>query len=418
VHFPEPHHPSERTAHLIDLCTRQAVDAIESARLFVELQEADRRKDDFLATLAHELRNPLAPIRNSLHILRLSGELTPAGERVHEMMERQVNCLVRLVDDLLEVSRISRGKIELRKENIAVAAIIRQAVETSRPLIDAAGHQLAISLPTEVLTLHGDLVRLAQVVSNLLNNSARYTETGGQIWLNARRDGSEVVISVRDTGKGIPPEKLPKVFDMFLQVDPTFSHGQGGLGIGLTLVKRLTEMHGGRVEAKSHGAGHGSEFLIRLPLAASPMPTPNPLPAAAGNAEPLEQRRILVVDDNRDVADSLAMLLRCLGAEVTIAYSGKEAIESVPAFSPHVVLLDLGMPDVDGYDVARQIRQTIKNRNLRLIALTGWGQEADRRRTAEAGFDHHLVKPVDPEALEALLSDNAEPGQAEFGLTP
>lgn len=370
-----------------------------------ELQESARLKDEFLATLAHELRNPLAPLRNSLHILRLSGELTPAGERIHEMMERQVNHLVRLVDDLMEVSRISRGRIELRKDRIALAAIVRHAVETSRPLIDAAGHQLAISLPTEVVMIDGDEVRLAQVLSNLLNNAARYTEPGGQIWLNARQAGSHVMISVRDTGKGISASVLPRIFDMFMQVDPAWSQSQG-LGIGLTLVKRLTEMHGGRVEAKSAGPGHGSEFLVHLPLA-EVLSAQTLFPGSADAApSPLDRRRILVVDDNRDAADSLAMLLRCLGADVSIAYSGAASLEMLETLRPTIILLDLGMPELDGYDVARQIRQHPVHTKVRLIALTGRDQEADRRRTLEAGFDNHLVKPVDPEALETLLASD------------
>ena len=396
---------------LIDITERkqseQALQALknELAANVSDLQDSARLKDEFLATLAHELRNPLAPIRNSLHILRLSGELTPAGERIHEMMERQVNHLVHLVDDLMEVSRISRGRIELRKERIALAAIVRHAVETSRPLIDAAGHQLAISLPTEVVMLDGDEVRLAQVLSSLLNNAARYTEPGGQIWLTARRAGSHVTISVRDTGQGIRADMLPRVFDMFMQVDPR-NQCQGGLGIGLTLVKRLTEMHGGQVEAKSAGPGQGSEFLVQLPLAEVFNSHTDRPKNADRESTPLDRRRILVVDDNRDAADSLAMLLRCMGADVTVAYSGPSALKVLESLRPTIVLLDLGMPEMDGYEVAEQIRQHPISSKVRLIALTGWDQEADRRRTQEAGFDHHLVKPVDPEALEALLASD------------
>jgi PAS domain S-box-containing protein len=267
THFRQPHRPSERETRLIDLCARQAVDFIENARLYEQVRAADRRKDEFLATLAHELRNPLAPISNSLHLLRLSSELSPAVQRVREIMQRQVSHLVRLVDDLMEVSRITRGKIELRKEPVELAAIIATAVEISRPLIDAAGHQLAITLSPEPLTLEADPVRLAQVIANLLSNAAKYTEDGGQIWLSARQDGGEVVLSVRDTGVGIPADMLHRVFDMFTQVDRTLNRAQGGLGIGLTLARSFVEMHGGRMEAHSDGPGKGSEFLIRMPMA-------------------------------------------------------------------------------------------------------------------------------------------------------
>ena len=367
----------------------------------VELDRADRRKDEFLAILAHELRNPLAPIRNSLHILRLTSQHDAATERVGEMMERQVNHMVRLVDDLMEVSRITRGKIELRKELIEVAAIVRSAVETSRPLIEAAGHQLALTIPPEPLTLEGDSVRLTQVVANLLNNAAKYTDNGGQIWLTVGRDAEGVSISVRDTGTGIPPDMLPQVFDLFTQVDRQANRAQGGLGIGLTLVKSLVEMHGGSVRAHSEGTGRGSEFVVRLPLATSH-------PAGRSRAEGgsytvLAPRRVLVVDDNHDAADSLGMLLKLLGADVHIVYNGPDALEALAAYQPAVVLLDIGMPGMDGYEVARRIRQQPAARPVTLIALTGWGQEADRKRSQTAGFDYHLIKPADVSVLETIL---------------
>jgi PAS domain S-box-containing protein len=404
THTRTPHRPSDRTIHLIDLCARQAVEFIENARLYAEVQAADRSKDEFLAVLAHELRNPLAPIRNALHILRLSGELTPAGERVQEVMERQVNHLVRLVDDLMEVSRISRGKIELRKEPVELASIILSAVETSRPLIEEAGHQLAISIPPEPITLEADAVRVAQIFANLLNNAAKYTDANGQIWLTARREGGEVAVSVRDTGIGIAAEKLPQVFDMFAQIQPVGRRTSAGLGIGLTLVKRLTEMHGGRVEALSAGLGRGSEFIVRLPLlraANEPLPRE---PAKIQRAAPLAERRILVVDDNRDAADSLGIFLKFLGAKVQVAYDGTTALEMLGSFRPAIMLLDIGMPLMDGYEVARRVRQHPQGQAILLVAMTGWGQDEDRRRTTAAGFDHHLIKPVDPGTLQNLLA--------------
>jgi PAS domain S-box-containing protein len=366
------------------------------------LKEADRRKNEFLATLAHELRNPLAPIRNSLHILRLAGSDSGAAERVHEMMERQVNHMIRLVDDLLEVSRISRGKIELRKEPVELAAVVRSAVETSKPLIDAARHQLAISLPAEPLVLEADPVRLAQVLANLLNNAAKYTDEGGQIWLTGRREGAQAVVSVRDNGAGIPRDMLQKVFDLFTQVDRTYNRSQGGLGIGLTLVRNLVDKHGGSVEARSAGPGQGSEFVVRLPLAEG-RPGPQGANQRGDLPAAVAPRRILVVDDNLDAADSLAMLLKFLGADVYTVNGGPAAIEALTTYRPSVVLLDIGMPGMDGYEVARRARQHPEGRDVTLIALTGWGQEEDRRRSAEAGIDHHLVKPVELGALEALL---------------
>jgi PAS domain S-box-containing protein len=366
------------------------------------LREADCRKDEFLAILAHELRNPLAPIRNSLHILRMTSQHDQAAKRVGEMMERQVNHMVRLVDDLMEVSRITRGKIELRKEPVELAAVVRSAVETSRPLIEAAGHQLALTIPPEPLTLEGDPVRLTQVVANLLNNAAKYTDAGGQIWLTVRRDGHGVAISVRDTGTGIPPEMLARVFDLFTQVDRHAERTQGGLGIGLTLVKRLVEMHGGSVQARSEGTGRGSEFVVRLPLATTREPTSLSGPKGSASTV-LAPRRVLVVDDNHDAADSLGTLLRLLGADVHIVYSGPDALEALAAYQPAVVLLDIGMPGMDGYEVAQRIREQPAFQDVTLIALTGWGQEADRNRTQAAGFDYHLIKPADVSALETLL---------------
>ncbi len=375
-------------------------DAIHRERAERELQDADRRKDEFLAILAHELRNPLAPIRNSLHILRLTGQSDPAAERVGEMMERQVNHMVRLVDDLLEVSRITRGKIELRKEPIELAAVVRSAVETSKPLVDAAGHQLAVTIPSEPLFLLGDLVRLSQVIANLLNNAAKYTEPGGQIWLKVRREADCVSISVRDTGIGIPSDMLPRVFDLFAQIDRHVGHSQGGLGIGLTLVKSLVEMHGGAVKVQSDGPGRGSEFEVRLPLVAGPQPDAS---SVSQKGLALIPRRVLVVDDNRDAADSLSTLLKLLGADVFVAYDGPEALAILGQYKPEVVLLDIGMPGMDGHEVARRIRQQPEFQDVTLIALTGWGQQEDRHRSESAGFDFHLIKPADVNVLQSLL---------------
>jgi CheY-like chemotaxis protein len=332
----------------------------------------------------------------------LIGQPDPDATQVTELMERQVNQLVRLVDDLLEISRITRGKIELRKELVEVAALVRTAVETSRPLIEAAGHRLVLSLPPEPLTLHGDPVRLAQVFTNLLNNAAKYTDPGGQISFTIRADGRWLDASVRDTGVGIPPDMLSDVFKLFRQVDDHAGHAQGGLGIGLTLVKSLVEMHGGTVEARSAGLGQGAEFVVQLPMAHEQFSGDAPK-AAVGPSPSLVPKRVLVVDDNRDAAESLGMLLRTLGATVHIVYSGAEALESLEAHNPSVVLLDIGMPDMDGYEVARRIRQRPGFMDVTLIALTGWGQEKDRQRSRTAGFDYHLTKPANVSVLETLL---------------
>jgi signal transduction histidine kinase/ActR/RegA family two-component response regulator len=374
----------------------------ERERVEAALREADSRKDEFLATLAHELRNPLAPIRNSLHILRLCSGGEPAADQVCEVIERQVAHLVRLVDDLLEVSRITRGKVELRLEPVELAAVIRSAVEASRPVINASGHQLAISLPTEPVVLMGDSVRLTQSFINLLNNAAKYTNNGGQIWLNARTQNDRVVVSVRDTGVGIAPEMLPRIFDMFTQLDRSKRQAQGGLGIGLTLVKSLVEMHGGEVEATSPGENHGSEFVVRLPLSKR-QTVASPAKTDSQNSN-LPDRRVLVVDDNRDAAISLGRLLKLLGADVHVVHDGPAALQVLSTFRPTVVLLDIGMPGMDGYEVARRIRKHPDWGDVVLIAVTGWGQEQDRLLATQAGFDHHLLKPADAASLGDLLT--------------
>jgi len=375
----------------------------ERERAEATLKSSDRRKDEFLAILAHELRNPLAPISNALQILRINPTSHPETDELVEMMERQVNHLVRLVDDLMEVSRISRGKIELRRELVDLSAVVRSAMESSRPSIDAARQLLKASLPKTPMLLEADPVRLAQVLANLLNNAAKYTEPGGKIWLTARPEGREVTISVRDTGTGIPAHMLSKVFDPFTQVQPHAGRGRGGLGIGLTLVKNLVELHGGSVRALSDGPGKGSEFVVRLPLAAvaksSGAPETEGTPALR-----LARHRLLVVDDNRDAADSMGLLLERLGAEVQVAYAGSEALLTLETFHPIAILLDIGMPGMDGHEVARRVRQLPGHEDTTLIALTGWGQREDVIRTQMSGFDYHLIKPLDLKTLEKLLS--------------
>ncbi|HET7779851.1 MAG TPA: ATP-binding protein, partial [Rudaea sp.] len=381
-----------------DVTERQAAD--RSLREQAErLAESDRAKDEFLATLSHELRNPLAPLRNAVELLRRTREGDMRFESVHLMMERQIDHLVRLVDDLLEVSRISRGTFSLRKEQVELAAVVRSATETSEPLIRAGGHTFVLELPEEPLWLEGDLVRMAQILANLLNNAAKYTDHGGRIRLRAWRDGGLAAISVSDNGVGIAPEVMPRMFEMFSRGDRDSGRSQGGLGIGLALSRRLAQMHGGSLEARSEGPGKGSEFIARLPLSAVPEPTAPTLQAD----QRLTQMRVLVVDDNHDAGDSLAMILEVLGAEVRVARGGAEAIDLFGAYRPSVVLLDIGMPGMNGYDVARALRMGFPDHAATLVALTGWGQEDDRRRAREAGFDHHLVKPADLDVLQHLL---------------
>lgn len=382
--------------------SKVARDITQRKRAEAALREADRRKDEFLATLAHELRNPLAPIRNSLNILRMTTSNDPTAERVYEMMERQVNHMVRMVDDLMEVSRITRGLIELRKEEVDLAAIIRSAVETSQPIIEAGEHQLAITLPSEPILLKGDAVRLSQVFANLLNNAAKYTDRGGQIWLSVKQEKNEVVVTVRDTGIGISAPMLPKIFDMFMQADRSTHRSQSGLGIGLTLVKKLVELHDGSISVCSDGPGKGSEFIVRLPVDAIPKERTTK-PAVGQRGDRLPQRRVLVVDDNKDSAASMGMLLKFLGTDVQVAYDGATALAAIESYRPDVVLLDIGMPGMDGFEVARQVRQRAEFDGTMLIALTGWGQAEDRQRTQMAGFDHHLVKPADITTLQSLL---------------
>ena len=363
------------------------------------LQEADRHKDEFLATLAHELRNPMVPLRNGLHLLRLTTD-PETREQARAMMERQLGQMVRLVDDLLDISRISRNKLELRKARIELWAVVQSAVETARPQIEANGHTLTVSLPPLPVYLDADLTRLAQVFWNLLNNSAKYTESGGRISLTAEVLGSEAVVTVEDTGIGIPAEALPHLFEMFSQVDRNLERSQDGLGIGLALVKGLTESHGGTVEVRSAGVGKGSAFVVRLPVTQCGSVRAK-LSQKNGDAFG-PRRRILVVDDNRDGASSLATLLTVMGHDTRIAHDGLEGVELAEAYRPDLIVLDIGLPKLNGLDACRRIRERPWARNVVIAAATGWGQDEDRRRSEEAGFDHHLVKPVDAAALQML----------------
>jgi PAS domain S-box-containing protein len=368
------------------------------------LREADRRKDEFLAVLAHELRNPLAPISNAVQLMRRPDGRRQA-DRVVEMVGRQVRQIVTLVDDLMEVSRITRGKIDLRLERVPIAEIVQSAVETSQLAIERAGHQLAVSLPEEPLVLMADRVRLTQVFANLLNNAAKYTDAGGRIWIEVWREEGLVAASVRDTGIGIPEESLGRVFDMFAQAHRSVGRGQGGLGIGLTMVRSLVEMHHGTVEAHSAGSGQGSEFLVLLPLAPpEEARIERPGMAQARPDAPFAGQRVLVVDDNRDAADTLGLLLEADGAEVRVVYDGRAALAMAESFLPSSVLLDIGMPGMDGYEVARRLRQDERFASMRIIALTGWGQDSDRRQTRNRGFTHHLTKPVSLEELHQILT--------------
>jgi signal transduction histidine kinase len=369
------------------------------------LRANDRRKDEFLAVLAHELRNPLAPIASALHIFRMHHSDDPEFAHLSEMMGRQVEHLVRLVDDLLEVSRITRGKIELRTAPVPIAGVIRNAVEASRPLIAAADHTLVVDLPEDPIVVEADAVRLAQVFSNLLNNAAKFTDPGGRIDLVMARSGPDVVTTVRDSGIGIPAPMLRSVFEMFTQVEPALGRSNGGLGIGLTLVKSIVELHGGSVEAASEGAGQGSAFVVRLPVL-SPEHSNRAAPPTKCESQ-VKGRRILVVDDNQDAATSLARLLQLLGAEAQVAHSGLEALRVLSPGSHDLVLLDIGMPGMDGYEVARRIRSRPDLEGLLLIALSGWGQVEDVRRSAEAGLDSHLIKPIDVATLDARLAELA-----------
>lgn len=393
-----------------ELAKRVAERTLELALVNGALQDSSRRKDEFLATLAHELRGPLAPLSNMLEIIkRTDGNGADNGEVIRQAratMERQLSQLTRLVDDLLDLNRMTYDKMELRTAQVELASVLQHAIDTCRPAIEAARHELTVKLPSQPIYLEADAARLVQLFTNLLNNACKYSEPGGRISLTAERQAAEVMVTVKDSGIGIAAEILPNIFEMFTQAGSVGSsdHAQGGLGIGLTLVRRLVVMHGGSVTAQSQGLGRGSEFVVRLPIAESAKVAPF---SARSAEEPvrLSAHRILVVDDNRDSALSMAMLLKMTGNETCTAFDGLEAVSAAAAFRPDIALLDMGLPRQNGCEVARQIRQQPWGQSMVLVALTGWGQEEDRRKSSEAGFDAHLVKPVDPATLTRLLAE-------------
>ena len=363
------------------------------------LREADRRKDEFLATLSHELRNPLAPIRNALELLRRAGTDAALRERALAITERQVQQLVRLTDDLLDVSRITRNKIELRCDRIDLRSAISSALETIAPLSSAAGHMLTLDLPPSPVWVYADLTRLSQAFANILNNAVKFTDRGGSISVSASVDGRDATVTLSDTGIGIDPGALPTIFDMFVQIDQGASRARSGLGIGLALAKRLVELHDGRIEAHSEGLGMGTTFIVRLPVAA-PAEQAKPLRAAP---QVTGRCRVLVADDIPDAAEMMAVMIECMGHDVRVATDGVQAVEIAQQFEPQIALLDIGMPRMDGYEAARHIRATLGDRVF-LVAVTGWGQEEDQRRAYAAGFDRHVTKPAEPAVLESLIA--------------
>jgi PAS domain S-box-containing protein len=399
------HGPPMFTGYIRDITERKRMEDELRGRAD-ELLAADRRKNEFLATLAHELRNPLAPIRNGLQVWRLSENDPQLMEQARDMMDRQLAQMVRLVDDLMDLSRVSRGTIELRRERIALEQIIEQAIETSRPIIDQAGHSFILDVPSSPIYVDADPIRMAQVLSNILNNSAKYTEPGGQIQLSAFRQDDDAVVKIKDDGVGIPPDMLSSIFDTFTQVNRKLERSQSGLGIGLSIVKTLVQMHDGSIEAISEGIGKGSEFIVRLPIVLSVVESRSDV---ADPREPSEGRRILVVDDNRDAATSLAMMLRVMGNDTRTAHDGLEAIDVGATYQPDIMFIDIGMPNLNGYETARRIRELPWGKTIVLAALTGWGQDDDRRKSEEAGFDFHLVKPAALSQVETVLASCAEP---------
>jgi len=381
-----------------------AIDITEQKRIEAALREADRHKDEFLATLSHELRNPLAPICNGLELLRPTVRRDPDSAKAYEMIQRQVRQLVRLIDDLLDVARINTGKIALRPQRIELSTIVRDAVEASRPQIEAARQELTVHLPSEPVLLEGDGTRLAQVLLNLLNNASKFTGPAGHIWLTAEEEDGTLAIRVRDSGVGIPSHMLASVFELFTQVDRSPERSRGGLGVGLSLVRTLVEMHGGTVEAFSAGPSLGTEIEVRLPLPERARAVAQPQDGADTTSDPLRPLRILVVDDNHDAAESLAELLTLRMHDVRTAYDGPGALQEAATFRPDVLLLDLGLPGMNGYEVAQRLREHEHLHHVVLIAVTGWGQDEDHRRSQQSGFRHHLVKPVAPAEIDRLLA--------------
>jgi PAS domain S-box-containing protein len=413
TYFRSIHRPSEQELRRFDLYLRQANDFIERCKLEqvlrqneAALRDADRRKDEFLALLAHELRNPLAPIRYTLAANKKDGRTPEQRTEAEEVIERQVAHMSRLLDDLLDVSRVTRSRLELKKSPTELTAVVSSAIETARPILEGKHHTLSVDLPTHAVRFEADLVRLAQVLSNLLINAAKYTDPGGQIRLRAVQEGNDLLIAVGDNGIGIASDMMPRLFTIFSQAKDVLGRAEGGLGIGLSLVRGLVTLHGGSVEARSDGPGKGSEFIVRLPIGAPAAatqieaPAEGAVPEGSGGGVGL---KILVVDDNRDAADSCATLLELCGHHVQTAYTGRNALELAETFRPHALLLDIGLPDFDGYQLARKIRAAPWGSSIVLIALTGWGQEDDRRRAFDAGFDYHLTKPIAPETVESLL---------------
>jgi PAS domain S-box-containing protein len=397
----EVNHESVVQCHIRDITDRSRLER-QTREQAEALADLHRRKDEFLAMLSHELRNPLAPITNAVHILRLQKNEDQLQQRAHTIIERQVGQLARLVDDLLEVSRITTGRVQLHQERVAMSGIVEHAVGAVRSLIDQRKHELTVSLPPQPIWLYADSARLEQVVVNLLRNAAKYTDAGGRIWLSLQQEGDEAVLRVRDTGVGIAAELLPRIFDLFTQAERSLDRSQGGLGIGLALVQRLVEMHHGRVQAHS-ALGEGSEFVVRLPVVGSAVPQSSSTHRETlGPAGP--SLRVLVVDDNVDATQSLEMLLGLFRHQVRTAHDGPTALEAALDFRPNVVLLDIGLPGMDGYEVAEKMRQEPILDDVLLVALTGYGQESDLQRSLEAGFDHHLVKPTDLDKLQQILA--------------
>lgn len=413
THWKQPYLPSESELRTFDLLARQVADLIERKQFEDRLCTEAQRKDEFLATLAHELRNPLAPIRNAAQVLAKPRIPDQTVSWCRVVIERQVAHMARLLDDLLDVSRVSRNGLALYKSGITLASVVESAIETSRPVLDAAGHELIVTLPRDPVYLDADLVRLAQVFSNLLNNAAKYTPNGGKIRLTAEmRDEmpDELVVCVKDNGTGIAEDMLPRLFQMFSQADSSSMATRDGLGIGLALAKAVVELHGGRISAHSEGRGRGSEFLVRLPILTAAVDKPDSQRTSVVDDTALvPARRILIVDDNRDAADTLAAVLLLDGVEAITARDGLEGIEKATAFQPDVIFLDIGLPQMDGYEVCRRIRQTQWGRSVVVLALSGWGQQQDHQKSHEAGFDGHLVKPVDHASLVNWLGNRASP---------